>query len=1129
MTQFTDEVKYWIITLRIFFLFIFSFALFTTQVATAQSQRQLNFQMLEAAKNDLTDSVKYWLDKGANVNFLDQYELSALHHAIYNREYLKRCAQKEIKSDDPNLWLIAMLTPNYYKGGLETCNVLIQNGIDVNSNKSSRKTPLMLACSKGDLRVCKLLLDNGASISMLDEEGNDAISYAQGKGYKRVTSFLIDQQTYSEQPTYYEFLLKMDSSILKNNFSQAREFGELALITANSELKVDHSDIEMIKRRLVVINEQLRKFDNAHNIQKGITKGDLSETKEKVSGMLQYPGYYDMLSNMATFAMNDGDYLKAEIIINGIIEYSNKYEINKSGDFTFDFWLSHIYFVLEEFDKSEKILNELLKENIEIEHYKKELYTAILLELSQINFAIGNIKASKQYAEKALNEMNSDENENRFVALSLIGQSYLIEANFKMALEYFKESLMIAQTFKNAHFLNYAGTKNNLGYYYLKNNELHNAEIIFEELKSEYEEKKLYTQNYCICLENLAIISIKQNDLIRAKYYADTAQKIKNEQNSSRLSDLSLLASIHYGLNNYREADSLYQLSGTWIVKSLSEKFLYLSENDRTLFAKTKNRSIDEFQSFSLNYYPMNLSIAQFLYNNELFRKGMLLNTSQNIRIAINNSSDTTLVDTWTKLKEIRNRINFLESQPKEKLLDISDLEEKANQLDKTLTQKSQTYRHVKSEQQFRWQDVQNKLKEGEAAIEFSSFQYYKKEWTDSIVYCALVLKKSMKHPLLIPLFEQKQLDSLFVGGTAEPNYLYASRGVETTYNPVIPNGKKLYDLIWKPLEENLADIKTVYYSPSGSLYQIAFAALPIDTTSYLCDKYNLVQLSSTRQLATSDWQSTPDQISNATLFGGIKYDLEPQEVAELQGSIPQSTEGNISRGFFSDSTLSRGSINFLKGTKIEVDSISTELKSKNINTTLFTGIGANEETFKSLTNQNIDVLHIATHGFFFPDIKEKPEEMNRFMLTGEQRFRNTPNPLLRSGLFLAGGNHAWKGEEPICGLEDGILTAQEISEMYLPNTQLVVLSACETGLGDIQGGEGVFGLQRAFKLAGAKSILMSLWKVDDDATRELMQSFYKKWLGGMDKRDAFRTAQKELRNKYPKEPNKWAGFVMVD
>ena len=151
-------------------------------------------------------------------------------------------------------------------------------------------------------------------------------------------------------------------------------------------------------------------------------------------------------------------------------------------------------------------------------------------------------------------------------------------------------------------------------------------------------------------------------------------------------------------------------------------------------------------------------------------------------------------------------------------------------------------------------------------------------------------------------------------------------------------------------------------------------------------------------------------------------------------------------------------------------------------------------------------------------------------MLSGEQKFRHSPNPLLRSGLVFAGGNRAWMGEEPVVGIEDGILTAQEISEMYLPKTDLVVLSACETGLGDVNGGEGVFGLQRAFKLAGAKTIMMSLWEVPDDKTSELMQLFYNKWLTGTNKRAAFREAQKELRIKYPKiTPKEWAGFVMVD
>ena len=1112
---------------KVIFLLIFSL-----QTVSAQSKAELNFKMLEAAKNDQADSVKYWIEKGANVNYVDELYFSALHYAIFNKEYLSRCSnvnRLQIKDafDYFSLWPMAILLPNYWKGGLLTSKVLIKSGINVNYAKCGY-SPLMLACSKGDLRVCKLLIDNGAKTNLLDAEGNDAIIYAQSNGDIRVMNFLLDQQSYSELPTYYEILLKMDSSILENNFTTALELGKLALLKANNELKADHNDFEMIKMRLIAINEQLRQFDEAQNIQKKITRGELSETKEKVAGMIQYPGYALMLGKMAEIAMNDGDFLKAEIVINGIIEYSTKYEIKESDYFTYLLWLSHIYIVLEEFDKSEAILNELLTKNSENKSYKKELDRLIYIELSQLNIGIGNFKKAKQYAQRALDEMFSEDNMDRSVVLALIGQAYFIENNVEKALECFKESMGIAETYKDSYFLGYCAAKNNLGKYYLLTNDLQYAEGIFKELKQELESKNIFNQNYSICMENLAIISIKQNDLLRAKYYSEAAQKIRNDQDSSRLTDLNLLASIQFRINNYREADSLYHLSAIWIEKSLNEKFLYLSENDRNFFAYKKNKDIDEFQSFSLNYYPIEQSIAGFSYNNELVRKGMLLNASQNIRYTINNSNDTTLINTWIKLKEIRNRINFIESQSKPKLLDIADLEEESNHLDKMLTQKSQAYRRIESEQQIRWQDVQSKLKDGEAAIEFSSFQYYNKQWTDSTIYCAIILKKGMGYPLMVPLFEQKQLDSLFLGGNTIPNSLYATRGVTAYYGDQLPNGHKLYNLIWKPLEKELQNVKTVFYAPSGSLHQVAFSALPIDTAYFLCDQYNLVQLSSTRQLATSVWQTKPVYIISTALFGGIKYDLGNPEIAELQRTIPKR-DLTLSRGFISDSTLRSASFGYLKGTNDEVEAISTTLRSKKIKTELYTGINGNEEAFKSLSNQNISVLHIATHGFFYPDEKEKPQDLDRLMLMGEQKFRYVSNPLRRSGLILAGGNRTWNGEQPIAGMEDGILTAQEISEMNLQNTELVVLSACETGLGDIKGGEGVFGLQRAFKIAGVKTIIMSLWKVPDGSTSEMMQLFYSKWLGGMDKQEAFRETQREMRNRYPKTPKDWAGFVMLD
>jgi CHAT domain-containing protein len=136
---------------------------------------------------------------------------------------------------------------------------------------------------------------------------------------------------------------------------------------------------------------------------------------------------------------------------------------------------------------------------------------------------------------------------------------------------------------------------------------------------------------------------------------------------------------------------------------------------------------------------------------------------------------------------------------------------------------------------------------------------------------------------------------------------------------------------------------------------------------------------------------------------------------------------------------------------------------------------------------------------------------------------------MIRSGLIMAGAKQAWlTGKHPE-GQEDGILTAYEISQMNLSNTELVVLSACETGLGQVSGNEGVYGLQRAFKIAGAKYLIMSLWKVDDQSTRAFMTEFYKQWLQGKQSiPQAFRAAQQSMRAKNS-SPYDWAGFVLIE
>jgi CHAT domain-containing protein len=199
--------------------------------------------------------------------------------------------------------------------------------------------------------------------------------------------------------------------------------------------------------------------------------------------------------------------------------------------------------------------------------------------------------------------------------------------------------------------------------------------------------------------------------------------------------------------------------------------------------------------------------------------------------------------------------------------------------------------------------------------------------------------------------------------------------------------------------------------------------------------------------------------------------------------------------------------------------------RAQNISTYVYTTIAGNEESFKALSGKKTPIIHLATHGFFYKNEEVVNKPFFETMHIGEQPIR-PDNSLKRSGLILAGAQKAWLGEAIPDSVEDGILLAEEIATMDLIGTDLVVLSACETGLGEITS-EGVFGLQRAFKKAGVQTIIMSLWSVNDLATSLFMRVFYQEWLSGKTKHEAFAIAQKTVRESY--EGNDWAAFIMLD
>lgn len=551
-------------------------------------------------------------------------------------------------------------------------------------------------------------------------------------------------------------------------------------------------------------------------------------------------------------------------------------------------------------------------------------------------------------------------------------------------------------------------------------------------------------------------------------------------------------------------------------------------------FLNTFIYNLEICQSFIFDQNQKQASCGDLAYDIELSHKALLLRSAMGIKARIMESQDTSLINIYSDLLSLRRRINKITTSTSSKESEkLATLEKQANELEKSLSLKSQDYKKIQEENEVTWQDVRQNLKEDEAAIEFATFQYCKgKDITDSIFYMAVVLRSADTIPQIINLFEESQLKSAIHSSTASPNEInksYSAIQDLVSNNPLtsVVNENELYGLIWKPIETCLENIKTIYFAPAGLLNNISMVAIPGPENKLMMGKYNIVQLSTTRTLA---FQKEPELIIDAIVYGGIIYDTDTLTLINKVEEYKKE-ESNLfaySRSYTGDN---RSGFKYLPGSHKEAELISAKLEKKNIPTTIYSGTDAVEESFMALSGKNSpSIIHLSTHGFYFPDtVSEENRKNIMFSSKGEVRFRYSDDPLLRSGLLMSGANLAWEGSTLPDEVEDGILTAKEVANMDLVNTRLAVLSGCQTGQGDVKGNEGVEGLYRGFKMAGVKYVIMSLWPIPDNETTEFMVAFYENWLDGKDIQKAFHSTQHKMSNKYKDEPFKWAGFVLVE
>ena len=601
------------------------------------------------------------------------------------------------------------------------------------------------------------------------------------------------------------------------------------------------------------------------------------------------------------------------------------------------------------------------------------------------------------------------------------------------------------------------------------------AQTTYELFLQHYKKYNNANQTFANILEIRAKHHLRLGDYATSFRLAEQAFMI--DENSHRLFLVCLNAvSIHDENAMHKYLPLYYE----FLEKDLKNILPLLGTVESELYLQQGGHPIYNFIDWGIINTNDSLCLS-LAYNSALLTKNLYLNSSSFTPFI----TDESLYPEYQSLSLLKDII-FKEKNYNDRLILLHEYELRERNL------RSKVIENFNSTVFVKWNSIQEKLDIDEVAIEF--IEYGEKEWLYSKNnirkrYGALIITKTSSYPVFVDLFEVEVAKDVY---EQQPK----------SYSEKL--GCNLYNKLWDSLAPYLKGASRVYFSPIGLLSLINIESLMDENGIAAFDKFPLNRVSSTKQLLFQK----PLAIESVALFGGVKYNKRKYN---------QPT-------FTLDSLNTRGNWAYLKETLGEIEEVENEVKRDKDNISVYKYIGeyASEEQFKDICKSCPSVLHIASHGFYIPEIKRsKVPYYNRYDTT------LLSDNLFYSGLVFAGGQDSWNNSTFEIDSNDGILSSYEISNLNLRKTDLVVLSACETGIGDLSY-DGILGLQRGFKSAGVNTIIMSLWKVDDVATSLLMVNFYRKYLKTGSKEYAFREAQRIVREKFP-DPYFWASFILLD
>ena len=873
------------------------------------------------------------------------------------------------------------------------------------------------------------------------------------------------------------------------DYPRALPYAEIAYEKALTILGEKHAELGLFMNDLTYLHIALGNYDVA-----AVWSRKAVEHRKEILGT-SHPEYLTTLSNLAEVEMKRGNYTESFALYTELLSQSRQV-----------FGVTHPYHAI--------FLNNLARFYWEIGDYEK---AAPLLEEA---LAITEENYGRDHHEYATSLSNLAFNQSK---LGLFEEAL---ANFDRAAACFENTLGTKHAYYANILNNRARTYRFYGNENLAEKNYFQALEILDEVYGKQHPGK------AVILNNLANINLNRQDF-------DEAFKLLQQADSLLLNELGvdhpkygvqleLWIRYYMATEQWEKGIAKAMDSRQHLEHRIKYQFSFLSEREKERYLHSLKERISTYYALAsktANDYP---EMAALAYDLALLLKGLVLETS--FRLSefqqTGEVGDQKNLQDWLILRTYLANTYQVSSEERNPYVDSLQMEAEA--LERKLAKASPVLDAYLKERFISWEDVKKHLAKDEVALEFLRYQAFDNVLTNSWKYGVLLIDTERSHPVFVELGSERDLELLVSNqglrrlDYVDQLYTFADRG-GVVVNKETPS---LYEVSWGPLEDFLVDKARVYLSPAGFYHRLNIEAIPYDKDYVMGQRLDVHLLGSTGQLIHAE---VPVSTESAALFGGLEYQFPDS----LLGSLPEEIGTDSNEVVLTSLTLPSNKFRgdaweFLKYSQAETEQLHILFQEQGFEVDLLEGMRGSEENFKMLAkgSESPDILHISTHGFFFPDATESAD------LLADDRsssFSLVENPMLRSGLILSGANYAWTGNTLSTGMEDGILTAYEIEQLDLSGTDIVVLSACETGLGDIRGNEGVFGLQRAFRKAGVDNILMSLWQVPDYQTQELMVLFYKNMLAhSQDVHKALKNAQLALKEKY-RNPYFWAGFILLE